>query len=197
MGKIEDVNIDQWSQFVSAKTRKWRNERNKVRGPESSVAKLGDYDLKTHTATFMTEPTYSGSAEAYENGATSPSRENMYLMDVQFVDMEKILSNRFSGKGERAPEKKSWENVTLAMFRGMIREAEIKFNCSCAAFLWQGHRYQLSQVDSAIHKISIPDPIWGPRHNGDGGLCKHLMGLSRSIRFFTPVILKEIRRKAR
>jgi len=198
MDSLKEFNVDQWGQFISSKTMKWRRERNSVRGKESSVSKLGDYDIKSHTATFMTEPTYTCSAEAFENGKFkgSPSRESMYLMQVQFQDLEKVMKSRFQGRGERSPDKASWKNVTLKMFRGMIREVDVKFDCSCLAFHWQGHRYNLSQIDSALFPTSIPDPIWGPRHNGDGGLCKHLAGLTRSIRFFAPIILKEIKQKA-
>lgn len=56
-----------------------------------------------------------------------------------------------------------------------IIDYDLKLHCNCMAFHWQGHRYRLSIQDGAIKPISIADPVWGSKHDGEGGLCKHLI----------------------
>lgn len=180
-----EFTIDDFKPYVSSMTKKFRSERNKVKGREVNIAVLLDFDFGRSIAKFGTEGTFDFSVDTYERGRKTPQKGSFYIIEVKFVDLKKWIT------------KDDWQTLTLKYFREVLDVVDLKFFCSCPSFLYQGHRYQLTQLDSAIYPISIADPIWGPRHDGSGGLCKHLVGITRMLRFSAPWLLKQLREKAK
>lgn len=55
-------------------------------------------------------------------------------------------------------------------------------DCNCGAFRKQGMQYKLSSVDGALIPQTIPDDVWGPRHNDRNYICKHIYALLVKIK---------------
>lgn len=180
---LEEFTIKDFKFQGSSLTKKFRKERNKVRGQEVKVAKLVDFDFNTNRAVFLTKPTFKNSVQMIDPKDNQTFWDSMYTMEVQFIDLEKWKST-------------PWKELTLKDFREILTVCDIKLFCDCPAHTWQGHRYNLSQIDSSIYPINIPDPVWRVNHNGKGGLCKHLLGLTNDFGMMSSVILSQIKKKA-
>ena len=62
-----------------------------------------------------------------------------------------------------------------------IKKTDVKLSCSCPAFTSQGMNYKLHTIGSAIKKEERPDSTWGPRHNEENYLCKHLYHIIKNF----------------
>jgi hypothetical protein len=164
-------------------TKKHRQIRNSKKGTENRTAKLVDFDTEKHHAVFLTEPTFSFHAQVVPEGHVERIKvDNLYKMELQFQDLDKWADA-------------DWSTMTADKFKQILDVIDVKLDCDCMSFHYQGHRFNLSQLNSAIYPTSISDPIWGPRHQGRGGLCKHLLGLVNNIFFNSPVIFSMIKNK--
>lgn len=179
---FSEFTLNDFNNYISKKTTKFRKERNAIKGPEVRRAILGDFDVNTNTATFLLEPTHSFASPGYPHGAKRPRRETAYEVEVQLVDLDKWYTG-------------DWKDMPLSELRQILDVADLKLHCSCSAFLWQGHRYVLTTINSALYPLHISDPVWGPRHDFHNGLCKHLVGVVRMLKFSAPWLLREIKRK--
>jgi len=183
--ELEEFTITDFKSYVSPLTKKHRGIRNGVKGREVKIATLLDFDFDKSKALFGTEGTFSFKVDTYEKGRKTPKSGSFYVIEVRFVDLKKWI------------KKKEWQTLKLDYFREVLDVIDLKLSCSCPSFLWQSHRYQLTQLDAAIYPIHIPDPVWGPRHNNSGGLCKHLVGVINFLKFSAPWLLQQIRIQAR
>lgn len=176
---LKEFSIDQWSKHISGVTRYYKNERNGILGQEKKVAKIFDYDPDTDILTLKTNPTYFSSTQGYNNKTNSWKRLRSYTVKIQFTDFKKY-TKQASEKQKRTIN--IW-NLSPSTFRKILKVANIKVDCNCASFNWQGKRYRATKVDSAIYPQSISDPIWRKVHGGSDYLCKHLAGI-------VPIVLK-------
>lgn len=164
-------------------TKKFRKERNKVLGQEVKVAKLVDFDFNTNRAIFITKPTFLSQAQTINPSTNTASIDKTYTMEVQFIDLEKWKDS-------------AWKDLSLKEFREILTACDVKLACDCPSHTFQGHRYNLTQIDSAIYPMNIPDPIWRQNHQGKGGLCKHLLGLVNDFGLMSSIILGQIKKRA-
>ena len=186
--RLHELTYNDLTGRVSSLTGKFRSERNAVKGREVTLAKLIDYDFGKNTLYALTDPTYNFNTDTFDNRSNQWQKDNSYTMQVQFIDMDGKL-REISALTDRDIDLR---NIGLSDFRVMIKSMDIKVDCDCPSFNWQGHRYKLSNLNSAIYPTSTSDPVWGARHSG-GGLCKHLAGFLKVISFNAGGILKYIR----
>lgn len=191
--KLNEFTIDDFRKYVSAKTKKFRRLRKQEKGKEATVARFIDFDFDTNTLTILTEPTYNFNARTLPDGSNGNfiKKDNVYTVDIQFVDLDKWKD-------------KPWNEIKLQDFKEIIKVADIKLNCSCFAFFWQGHRFELTTLDSAIYPYSGKDSgLWRNNvggfngHGGQAGMCKHLAAIMPLLNFQAPAILKAIRQAAK
>lgn len=164
-------------------TKKHRQIRNSKKGTENRLAKLVDFDVDKHHAVFLTEPTFSFHMPVVPEGHVERIKvDNLYKMEIEFQDLDKWADA-------------DWSTMTADKFKQILDVVDVKLDCDCMGFHYQGMRYQMSQLKSAIYPTTIADPVWGPRHQGRHALCKHLLGLINNIFFNTPVIFSMIKKK--
>jgi hypothetical protein len=191
-GQRDLPNLDDYKEFTikdfkfqgSDLTKKFRKERNKVLGQEVKVVKLVDFDFNTNKAIFITQPTFLSQTQKVDQLTNTFSIDNVYTMEVEFVDLDKWKNS-------------PWKDLTLREFREILSVCDVKLSCDCPAHTFQGHRYNLTQLDSAIYPLHIPDPVWRKKHDGKGGLCKHLLGLVNDFGMLASVVLGQIKKRAK
>lgn len=191
-GQPDLPNLDEYKEFTikdfkfqgSDLTKRFRKERNKVLGQEVKVAKLVDFDFNTNRAIFITRPTFLSKAQTINPSTNTTSVDKMYTMEVEFMELEKWKDS-------------PWKDLTLQEFRDILTACDVKLACDCPSHTFQGHRYNLTQLNSAIYPLNIPDPVWRQNHQGKGGLCKHLLGLVNDFGMMSSVILGQIKKRAK
>jgi hypothetical protein len=72
----------------------------------------------------------------------------------------------------------------------------LKYWASVPAFHWQGHNYNLSQLDAALHPTSIKPKVWNKFH-GKTFLDKHSAILFKNIGFYLPQMAQMLNTKLR
>lgn len=93
-----------------------------------------------------------------------------YKIQVLFLDVKSIIKDK--------KEKYRFSENSL---KTILNNADVKLDCGCDAFNWQGMKYKLSTIDSAINPTKIADKIWGRRHDQMNYVCKHLYKIVKII----------------
>lgn len=189
---------------LSDLTKKFRKRRNQVMGPENRTAKLIDVDIDkkndTVTFSFLTEVTDDydpgfdyKATEPKQNFKLKPNKAELYEMQIQVVDFFQWLG---TAPGEL-------EDLTNKDIEDVFRVANIKLNCDCPSYHFQGLSHYLDVVWQAA---LYPQPIaptssagggWKDHHGGGEGIvCKHLSGLvSTVVPFMIPQMRQMLRKK--
>lgn len=178
---------------ISDLTKNFRSIRNKRLGSESRSAKLVDVKINkdedyidfafiTVVTPYPDDPNYTYGETDPPDWEIEPNTGNNYEMIIRVLDFFKWL--------ETTPDQ-----ITNKDIEDVIKVAYVKLSCNCPSFNWQGFDYHLTTFDAAIYPQTIPDPVWGPRHNnGDSLICKHLSGLVANIKFFIPQMRQMIKK---
>lgn len=190
--RLDEFYLNQTNSLISGLTKKTREIRNQEKGKEVKIAKITAYDPSTFTLFVLTEPTFDFSVMAYNNDSDKWQTESLYTMQIRFKDLDLEIAEYGVSIGV---SNMTLSNIKLQQFRDVLSRVDILVDCDCGSYNWTGHRYRLTQIGSAIFPQDIPDPVWRKRHGSKGGLCKHLAGMLKTIRFNAPVILKYIRGK--
>lgn len=164
---------DLWREFTiqdfkgqaSPLTKKFRKIRLDTLGRETVLTRLVKFSPRIGVFTWKTVST-SNPGYSYE-------------MKMKIVDLRKWVGDT--------------EGFTKEDLNQVLSVADIKLQCSCPAFHWQGMRYQLSSLESALTPTDIPDPVWSKRHDGKNALCKHLYGLLQNFNSYKGKIHKLIK----
>lgn len=181
---LQEFTIKDFKNASSSTTRTHRVVRNVVKGQEVRLAKAVDYDFNKNILVLLTPPTFKAPSPSISNGIGRPILKSLYMMQIQFVDLDKWKD-------------KPWGEMTVKDFLDILKVCDIKMDCSDMSFQFQGMRYKLSRLKSAIYPTNIPDPVWGPRHQNKNGLCKHLLGLITDFEKMAPQILDKIKQVAK
>lgn len=171
---------------VSDLTDRFRKERNKLMKAESTQAKLIEVEIdetaKNVTFIWLTIPTDKypkdyvyGEVDLEGNKSISTNRSKTYELKIRILDFFDWI--------DTYPDK---TEITVKDIKDIFKISNIQISCNCVSYQYQGFNYQMSNVfDGSIYPTSIPDPVWGPKHNnGDGLLCKHLSSLIAGIGFW-------------
>lgn len=154
MKRLKEFTIIDFKGQMSAITRKYAKKRKAILGQEKLILS----SFKNNILTIKVFPTNGGKVRVIFDGGKRESTSSYYLVKIYFIDFEKWVPNP-----KELDEKE---------FRQILRVCDIKLNCTCAAFHYQGFRYKLSQLKSALFPTTIADPHWDKYHKG-GLICKH------------------------
>jgi len=72
----------------------------------------------------------------------------------------------------------------------------LKYWASVPSFHWQGHNYNLSQLDASLHPTTIKPKVWNKFH-GKTFLDKHSAVLFKNINFYLPQMAQMLNAKLR
>lgn len=149
-----EYNLSVWKNIVSPKTKQFYKERKSIIKKKPTLL---EYNINKHTATFKLPATYLG---------------NNYKVKVQFFGLSEKMLELFNDDIKSPP---TWKKITNKIFKKLINNTDLKFDCTCRAFQMQAHQFSLTEVDSAIKNYNDPGKgIWIGRHESLGGLCKHI-----------------------
>lgn len=176
---------------ISALTKQFKKSRGKkLKGGETSVTKLKDvsisrsgnyidFKFETRVTPYPEDPDHTYGETNPPDWAIKKNQDKRYTEIIRILDFFDWL--------ETTPE-----DITKQDIEDVLNVADVQVSCSCPSFNWQGMAYNLTQLDASIYTQTIPDPVWGPRHNNDNILCKHLQGLINQIAFYVPQMRQKI-----
>ena len=173
---------------VSAITKQFKRRRTGLIGAESKNAKLIDCEID-ETAGHITfvwltivTPDYElygdnpqyGEVNIEGNKNIRKNRSKTYELKIRILGFFDWL--------DTYPDK---DNITANDIKDIFDVSDIQVSSNDPSYQYQGFNWKISSVfDGSIYPTSIPDPIWGPRHNDDGLVSKHLSGLIAGIKFW-------------
>lgn len=181
----KEFTVYDFKKQISSYTKKFRSIRDKIRGKEPNLATVVDVKRKGKDLDiyFLTVPTYSDN-ELEVIGVSGRMRQtNAYQIVIRIVD--------FFNWGNIP-----YNKITADKINEILKVADVKFWNSSPAFLWQGYAYQLTQINSSIKPVKIPDTIWGKK-TGNSIIDKHIAGIVDNIASFTGQISKQIKIKVK
>lgn len=196
-GRMTEGTIDELKEFSvydfrkqsSPFTRKWRRERDKLRGKESKTAvvvnvtkRKDDLDID-----FLTLPTHADHAEEVPSVKQYPPQfkgTNSYRITIRVVDFFKWKTKPFS-------------EMTAMDLKEIFQAADVKFHNTSPAYFLQGYMYHASQLNAAIYPTDVFPTVWNSRVGNNVGMDKHLLGLVNGFNAYIPDILKQIKAKVK
>lgn len=186
--KLNEFTISDFKGQMTRFTKRFRKERDKIRGTESRVAIVANVKKKGDDLTvyFLTLPTYTDMAEEVPDVKSYPpafKRTSAYTIVILVKDFFKWKTKKIS-------------EMTVKDLREIFKVADVKFHNTSPAFFLQGYAYNLTQVDGSIKKVSVPPKVWGPRTK-NGLLDKHVGGVVEGFDRFLPDILKQLKQKVK
>jgi len=110
-----------------------------------------------------------------------------YLTSIQWPEFYTILQDWSRKVNERGYHKFSKKDLINMLFSVL----DVRFDCTCPAFYWQGMQYELGKINSAIERTDIPSRKWIPKHKENYAsipICKHIFALLYDL---TGVRMKE------
>jgi hypothetical protein len=176
---------------MSAFTRKFAKETNKLMGNPTNRAKLTQLRINKAedyvTFIWLTErtPKYPDNFNAKVVEPTSMSLENgnLYTIEIRVLDFFKLL--------ETTP---GYPNVTDKDIEEVFLNCDIKVWSDVPAFQFQGMNFNMTQFDAAIYPEHRPPNHWNKYHGGNQLLDKHAAGIVNGIKFFIPMMRQMIKK---
>ena len=188
---LKEFNIQQWSKHISAFTNKHKKIRKKTIGDEKRVAKLVDYYFGRNIVVMKTVPTFFVPNKGYDNKNNKWKSYTKYPVMIEFTNINEYLKKAREKSGRTI---NVW-NLSETTFRRLIKASNIKVDCGCGSYWWQGKMYRATQVNSSIYPQTIADPVWRSVHGSSDYLCKHLASIIPLIEKSAGKILKLIQKK--
>jgi hypothetical protein len=186
--QLQEFSVFDFRRQGTSFTRKWRRERDKLRGKESKTAvvvnvtkRKDDLDID-----FLTLPTHAEHAEEVPSVKQYPPQfrgTNSYRITIRVVDFFKWKTKPFS-------------EMTAKDLKEILQAADVKFHNTSPAFFLQGYAANLTDIDSSIYPVTTPAVYWNSI-TGKGIMDKHLLGLVNGFNAYLPDILKQIKAKVK
>lgn len=165
MEELQEFVVSDFQKQASHITKKHKKIRTSLLGKEKTVSKLLKWDKKNSRITWFCPVTFQlGTRVNFTTNKPAKNQSPFYLPQIEMVEFKKWFP-------------KGLKNVSYEEFKETLSVVDVRLACDCMAFTYQGMRWQLTGLDSSIHPIHIPDPVWGPRHKGKHAICKHLLGI--------------------
>jgi len=161
---LKEFTIVDFKGQASAITKKARRDRKTKLGEEKLILS----SFRDSILSVKVLPTNGGTVSVMYDAGNRQSSAKFYVVKIKFLDFSKWIPNR--------------KKATPQEFKDILKVMDVKLNCSCPALHFQGFRWKLSQLQSALYPTNIPDPHWNKYHKG-GLICKHLYVVLN--RFFT------------
>lgn len=127
----------------------------------------------------------------FRSGVTYPSEEPHKKVNKDTLELKKNPSKVYL-QYIRIMEFFDWLNTAPDLtevdrkdIKEILEVSNIKVFCTCPMFQYQGPNWKISsEFDGSIYPTDIPDPVWGPRHNDDALVCKHIDLILSQIEFW-------------
>jgi hypothetical protein len=161
---LKEFTIVDFKGQASAITKKARRERKAKLGEEKLILS----SFRDSILSVKVLPTDGGVVSVLFDAGKRQSKAKFYTVKIKFLDFSKWIPNK--------------KKTTPQEFKDVLRVMDVKLQCNCQAFHFQGFRWKLGQLKSALYPTNIPDPHWDKYHKG-GLICKHLYVVLN--RFFT------------
>lgn len=180
----EDLRLSDFKQHsgLSDFTKKWKNDRQKIKGAGNISAKLVKLIVNKKkdyvTFVFFSTPTYSFTA------STVKPKKNMKISGEHPFYIQNIRILDFWKWAKTTPGYKSAKKLSLKDLKEILKVASIQIFCNDPSFHWQGMNYVVSQFDASIFPTDIPPKQWKKKHNDDNFVCKHLDLIFTQIEFW-------------
>jgi hypothetical protein len=182
---------------ISDFTMKFRKERSKIMGQESSTAKLMDCFINEpdDSITFVW---YTPATDYNSDKAQKVLGENRYKkmskqkkMRVQPLNLKLLPNNenqyevqlmitKFFSWLDTYPDK---IEITVKDMKNILQVADVKVFSSSPSYQFQSFNWNNSQVDTAIYPTDIAPKVWD-KIIGAAFLDKHLYGIMRNMDFW-------------
>jgi hypothetical protein len=186
--KLQEFTIDDFRGQMSSFTKRFRKERDRIRGVESRVAIVANVKKKGDDLTiyFLTLPTHTDrSNEVPDVKSYPPSFKSTSAYTIVI-----LVKDFFKWKTKPISEMK------VSDLKEIFKVADVKFHNTSPAFFLQGYAYNLTQIDSSIKKVTTPAKVWGPR-TSNSIIDKHIGGILSGFDRFLPEILKQLKMKVK
>jgi len=182
---------------ISDFTMKFRKERSKIMGQESSTAKLIDCFIN-ETDDSITFAWYTPATDYSTDKAKSVVGEDRYKkmskqkkMRVQPLNLKLLPNNenqyevqlkitKFFSWLDTYPDKTEITSIDL---KDILKVADVQVFSSSPSFQYQAYNWNNSQVDTAIYPTDIAPKVWD-KYNDNAFLDKHLYGIMRNMEFW-------------
>lgn len=167
---------------ISNFTKKWKNERNKLKGNETNLVKLAKMSVSKQkgyvTFFFITEPTYVDKATIVnpKNNFKPMTNPKSYTMLIRILDFFKLA--------QTTPGYQSAKELSLNDLKEILQVASIQIFCDCMSFHFQGDNFNASLFGASVFPTSIPPKYWKKFHHDQNIICKHLTGLLAGIKYW-------------
>ena len=117
------------------------------------------------------------------------SKGKKYKVEIQFVDVEKVIGNKEDFLKSKDKEKK---------IKKLIKKGDVKVWSNDLSFYWQGHAEQAGKFDYNIYPFPkngvVGDDIWIDRHdNSVPSVTKHILEVLTGLSKISPDIAKELK----
>lgn len=100
----------------------------------------------------------------------STDKTETYRTKIQLIDLNKWRQDKYL------------YSLTLSEFKEILKVCDIKLYCECPFWHWGGLKYMATELNSAIDKTSISNPVWSKRPGyAEPSLCKHLKGVIKLV----------------
>lgn len=126
-----------------------------------------------------------------ESDMANYSQFQTYETAIQFVDWENIFKEYIRAyKSQRGEVVKKLKGLTKKdIMQRILYETDVRFDCNCPSFYWQGFKYALQTIGSALDTSPVPpSKVWLDKHRREGGakppyiVCKHIRAVLRDLR---------------
>jgi len=166
---------------ISNFTKKWKNERQKIKGGANVSARLVSLVVNTKkdyvTFKFYSAPTYDFTAPVVNPKSMVIGGEHpFYTQEIRILDFFKWART--------TPGYKAAKYLSPDDLKDIFRVADIQVWCNDPSFHWQGDNYIVSMFNASIHPTNIAPKHWNKFHNDDNFVCKHLSMILNSIGFW-------------
>ena len=180
---IAEIRAIPRGQAVLQRRAKFRADRGRLVVPVKSAKEFGKWaDWERETG------------KKYDPKVVHPTNKTLmtdyrgvgeYTVVIEWKDWRNLFRDYYTVyKQGRLKYIKTKRDIAVLMFF----EADVRFDCNCPSFYWQGYMSELQRIDSAANPKSIPPSRhWVPIHRRHGArppyiVCKHIRAVLRDLK---------------
>lgn len=192
--KLEELTIPELRDvdaLTSNTTQKYKDIRKQFQGLANKNTKFLGLEYIKETGSirflFLTESTETDGKKRVSHSVGSEKKSQFSLEQDKLVDNPSKTYDMYVQLENVVPNNTytdiSWlevykgEVVSQKMIKDLLEVADVKLHDNTPAFQYQGFRYRLTAMDSAIFPETRPDTLWRSKHGSKGLLDKHFSQL--------------------
>lgn len=135
---------------------------------------------------FKTYPTFSKTTTQYNPLSGMKARASYYDTTISYAPFD--------------VDSQTWkamkENEKIQVLKDLLDNADIQVNCTCPAFMMQGHHEKNARDGVAMYAYHGPRGTgeWEARHKNKTGACKHLyIILGKLVDQYVALLVRKIK----